>query len=81
MNKKLNLTRWNSILFMIRSVLKLTTEEIQLIKHKMPNITAEDKDRKRKFDLSYTDREMLKELKVLLELFVATRTAEASRYC
>jgi hypothetical protein len=42
---------------MIRSVLKLTTEEIQLIKHKIPNVTVEDKDGKRK-----DKREMIKEL-------------------
>jgi hypothetical protein len=35
---------------MIRSILKLTSEEIQQIKHKMPDVTAEDKERKRKID-------------------------------
>ena len=72
LNKKLNtknLTRWNSILFMIRSVLKLSPDEIQQIKYKMPNVTAEDKEKRRRFDLSHNERDMLKELKSLLELF------------
>lgn len=72
LNKKLNtknLTRWNSILFMIRSVLRLTPEEFQQIKQKMPNSTSEDKERRRKFDLSSMERIMLNELKQVLELF------------
>ena len=72
LNKKLNtknLTRWNSILFMIRSVLRLTPEEFQQIKQKMPNSTSEDKERRRKFDLSSIERIMLNELKQVLELF------------
>ena len=72
LNKKLNtknLTRWNSILFMIRSVLRLTPEEFQQIKQKMPNSTSEEKERRRKFDLSSIERIMLNELKQVLELF------------
>ena len=72
LTKKLNtknLTRWNSILFMIRSVLKLTPEEMKVIRDQMPNKTSEQKEIRRKFDLSYVEREMLCELQAVLEMF------------
>jgi len=72
LNKKLNtknLTRWNSILFMVRSVLRLTPEEFQQIKQKMPNSTADEKERRKKFDITNIERQMLNELKQVLELF------------
>jgi hypothetical protein len=71
-NKKLNkknATRWNSILFMIRSVLKLSPDEFKAIRLKMSTKTAEQRETKKKFDLSKEDREMLEELKVVLEMF------------
>jgi hypothetical protein len=72
LNKKLNkknITRWNSILFMIRSVLKLSTEEIKIIRNQMPSRTKAEKDIKIKFDISTVEREMLEELKDVLEMF------------
>jgi hypothetical protein len=72
MNKKLNtknLTRWNSILFMIRSVLKMSPEEMRQIRNKMPTLTADQKNAKKNFDLSDVEREMLAELMILLEHF------------
>ena len=71
-NKKLNkknVTRWNSVLFMIRSVLKLTPEEMKKIRQEMPTKTSEQREIKSKFDLSYIDRLKLQELKDLLEMF------------
>ena len=71
-NKKLNkknLTRWNSVLFMIRSVLRLKPEELKLISDQMPNKTETQRQAKKNFNLTNIEREMLEELKDLLELF------------
>ena len=70
-NKKLskkNITRWNSILFMIRSVLKLTPVEFASIKSKLPTTTKAQKETKKNFSLNI-EREMLKELRKVLEMF------------
>lgn len=72
LNKKLNtknLTRWNSILFMVRSVLKMTQEEMRQIRSKMPNKTSDQQKARNNFNLSDIEREMLTELKLLLEEF------------
>ena len=68
LNKR-NVTRWNSTLFMIRSVLKLSPEEMRTIRNNMATKTAEQRAVKRKFDLTNVEREMLEELKTLLEMF------------
>jgi hypothetical protein len=54
---------------MIRSVLKLSTEEIKIIRNQMPSRTKAEKDIKIKFDISTVEREMLEELKDVLEMF------------
>ena len=66
-NKK-NSTRWNSILFMVRSVLKVTRKQYQDIQNKMPTATKEQRRVKKDFMLSNTERKMLLELKELLEM-------------
>ncbi|RNA28341.1 zinc finger BED domain-containing 4-like, partial [Brachionus plicatilis] len=63
------ITRWNSILFMILSVLKLTEKDFKTIRGAMRNKTAKQKEIKRKFCLSDLERDMLEELKTVLELF------------
>jgi len=68
LNKK-NLTRWNSTLFMIRSVLNLSPEDMKTIRNNMPSKTADQKAIKRNFDITTVEREMLSELKQLLEMF------------
>jgi hypothetical protein len=71
-NKKLNkknLTRWNSTLFMIRSVLKLTPVEFALIRNKLPSKTEKQKQTKKNFNLTAIERKMLEELKQVLEMF------------
>ena len=71
-NKKLskkNLTRWNSILFMVRSVLKLSPSEFASIRSKLPTKTKSQKETKKNFTLNDNEREMLEELKVVLEMF------------
>jgi hypothetical protein len=68
MNKK-NLTRWNSTLFMLRSVLNLSPEDMKTIRNNMPSKTADQKAIKRNFDITTVEREMLSDLKQLLEMF------------
>ena len=58
---KMNQTRWNSILFMIRSFLKLTPEELNKILSLLPD--------KEKIKITKVEREMLVELRDLLILF------------
>jgi hypothetical protein len=72
LNKKLNkknITRWNSILFMVRSVLKISTEQLNSIRNSMPNRNKKELEAKNKFKLSDKEREMLEELKDVLEMF------------
>ena len=59
------ITRWNSILFMIRSVLKLTPEDFKRLRSKMNQNTVKQKEAKEKFNLSHTERAMLIELEKL----------------
>ena len=42
-------------------------EEFQQIKQKMPNSTADEKERRKKFDITNIERQMLNELKQVLE--------------
>jgi len=64
-----NATRWNSTLFMIRSVLKLTPDQLVAIKEKMPSKTKKQRKAKSNFSLSQLEREKILELKQLLEMF------------
>jgi hypothetical protein len=66
---KRNKTRWNSILFMIRSVLKVSASELKQIQNSMPNKTSKEKTARKNFSLTAVERAMLEELKDLLELF------------
>ena len=66
---KKNLTRWNSTLFMIRSVLKLTPTDFQNIKAQLPTKTAAQLEVKNNFGISKKEREMLIELKDVLQMF------------
>jgi hypothetical protein len=64
---KKNITRWNSILFMIRSVLRVSKEQFKDIRKQMPFRTAAEKTKN--FDLLDVERSMLEELKAVLEIF------------
>ena len=65
------ITRWNSVLFMVRSVLKVTVEEFNLIRVQLQNKakTKEQKKKANSFYLSLLERSMLSELCELLSLF------------
>jgi len=64
-----NVTRWNSILFMVRSVLKLTPADFSTIQQSLPRTSRKQQEVKANFALSSTDRAILKELVELLESF------------
>lgn len=64
-----NATRWNSTLFMIRSVLKVTPTEFVAIKATMLCSTAKQKEVRAKFGLKGTERDILQELHDLLVEF------------
>jgi hypothetical protein len=66
---KKNVTRWNSILFMIRSVLKFSSAEFLKLKESLPRSTKKQRQVYNKFDLKTADRASLKELKEVLEPF------------
>ena len=68
LNKK-NLTRWNSILFMVRSVLKLSADDMKAIRNQMPGRTPTEREIRAKFDLTDVQHDMLLELKDVLEMF------------
>jgi hypothetical protein len=68
LNKK-NVTRWNSILFMIRSALKLSPDDFKKIKNEMPTRNAKEREVRDKFHLKSNERAMLEELKEILEAF------------
>ena len=63
------ITRWNSILFMIRSVLKLTDKDLKTLRDKMNKATEKQRLIKKNFMLSDVERSMLTELEKLLALF------------
>jgi hypothetical protein len=63
------ITRWNSILFMIRSVLKLTDKDFKTLRDKMNKSTEKQRLIKKNFMLSEVERSMLIELEKLLALF------------
>ncbi len=65
---KSNVTRWNSILFMIRSVLSLSPQDFKTIGANLPSKSKKQKLVKSNFDLLQHEREMLLELKDVLEI-------------
>lgn len=74
---KQNLTRWNSILFMVRSVLKLSCEQYKNIRDEMKERNSSNRSKetaiqlhtRKNFGISELERKMLKELVILLEAF------------
>ena len=64
-----NVTRWNSILFSIRSVIRIPITEYKQIQSVLPTGTQKQKEIKKAFDPKNIEREMLKELVELLEVF------------
>ncbi len=62
-------TRWNSILFMIRSVMNITPEEWENVRGKMKRATFTEAQKYKKFGISEKDRCMLSELQSLLTMF------------
>jgi hypothetical protein len=60
LNKK-NVTRWNSILFMIRSALKLSPDDFKKIRNEMPTRNAKEREVRDKFHLKSNERAMLEE--------------------
>ena len=72
LNKRLHksvVTRWNSILVMIRSVVNISNEEFAIIKSAMPVNTKKQKETKKKISITAEERETLHELKDILEMF------------
>jgi hypothetical protein len=63
------LTRWNSILFLVRSILKISILELAQIRNNLPTNTRKQRKTKELFRLSQTEREMLAELRDLLANF------------
>ena len=63
------LTRWNSILFMCRSVLKVSDVQLAKIRKKMADNTQSEKTTKANFSISGIEREMMKELVTILQWF------------
>jgi len=63
------ITRWNSILFMIRSVLRLTDDDFKQIRKSMPKRTTAQREAKEKFKLSKKERAMIGELAEVLKHF------------
>jgi len=72
LNKFVNkcvVTRWNSILFMIRSVLRITPEEWAEVRGKMSRTSYKDEKKYNKFFISSVERSMLQELETVLSMF------------
>ena len=63
------LTRWNSILFMVRSVLKLSPADFVKIQKSLPNKSFKQKETRANFEITSTECAILKELVELLESF------------
>ena len=63
------MTRWNSILFLIRSVLKISPAEFTQIRNSLPTKTTNQKETKKLFKIEREEREMLAELRDLLASF------------
>ena len=67
---KQNLTRWNSILFMVRSVLKLSSEQYRNIREEMKDRNSSNRMKetalqiqtRKNFGISDLERKMLEEL-------------------
>ena len=69
--RKLNkfVARWNSILFMIRSVLKITPEEWAFLRGRMNRKSYKDEQRYLKFLITEQERSMFLELQIVLNMF------------
>ncbi len=63
------ITRWNSILFTIKSVLSISDADFRKIRDSMETKTKKQKKTKQKFRLDKNDRNKLEELCTILELF------------
>ena len=63
------ITRWNSILFTARSLIRVKPEEYKKIREKMPFKTKKEKAARNLFILTHDERETLEELVVVLEWF------------
>ncbi len=63
------ITRWNSILFMIRSVLRISDEDFKKIRKSMPTKTKKQLEVKSKFNINPKERAMLEELADVLTHF------------
>jgi hypothetical protein len=66
---KKNITRWNSILFMIRSVLRFSPTQFNEIREKLPTKTKKQRQVKNKFELKALEGASLKQIRVVLEPF------------
>lgn len=66
---KMVVTRWNSALFMLRSDKRLSKEEFKQIQSVMPTSKKKQKEAKKAFNISDTERDMINELVTVLELF------------
>ncbi len=62
-------TRWNSILFMIRSVLKITPEEWTLVRGRLNRKTYKAEQKYKKFLITEQERSVLVELQSVLNMF------------
>ena len=63
------MTRWGAILFQIRSVLRLTHDDLKSVRNQMPDKNEKQRAARRKFHLSAESREKLTELVKVLEEF------------
>jgi hypothetical protein len=64
-----NATRWSSILAMIRSLHKITPEQLEKIQESLPTATLKQREMQKNFCLSKTERTMIAELIQVLEVF------------
>ena len=62
-------TRWNSILMMARSIVNVSPEQFKKIRDKLPTSTKKQRDAKKAFELTVMEREILKELVLILQWF------------
>jgi hypothetical protein len=62
-------TRWNTYLFVTKSVLKLSQEQYKEVRESMRKSTPKEQAARAAFGLTLVEREMLTELKDVLEMF------------
>lgn len=67
--KKCNITRWNSTLFMLRSVIKLKSEHVKQIAENYSSNKNKVLEIKNLFTLSLIEKETINELVHILEIF------------